>query len=58
MAIKAGEQAKKTGDFICTKCQGQMHVNQGDKVPKCTCGNETFEERRREPTTPGTRRGS
>jgi hypothetical protein len=33
MAINAREQAKKTGDSIGTKCQGQIHVNQGDGFP-------------------------
>ncbi len=56
MPAKTGERANKTADYYCTKCRGQMHVNQGDKIPKCTCGNETFEERRPEPAKPGGRK--
>ncbi|NLG44048.1 MAG: zinc ribbon-containing protein [Phycisphaerae bacterium] len=51
MPTQAGEIARKTADLICSKCGGQMHVTQGVKVPKCTCGNDTFVERRQEPST-------
>jgi DNA-directed RNA polymerase subunit RPC12/RpoP len=50
MPVKAGEHAKKTADLVCSKCGGQMHVTQGDRVPKCTCGNDTFVERREAPS--------
>ena len=52
MAAKAGEEAQKTGDFICDKCEGKVHVKKGDKIPKCPeCGNKSFSERRKEPST-------
>jgi predicted RNA-binding Zn-ribbon protein involved in translation (DUF1610 family) len=50
MAARGGERARKTSDFVCSKCPEKVHVSDGDKVPKCpNCGNGTFEERRNEP---------
>jgi competence CoiA-like predicted nuclease len=51
MTAKAGEKAQKTGDFYCAKCDGKVHVNEGDKIPKCPHGHTEFETRRHEPDT-------
>jgi ribosomal protein L37AE/L43A len=43
MAAKAGERARETGDFRCTKCHQKTHVTKGKKIPKCeNCGGSTF----------------
>lgn len=50
MAAKAGERARKTGDFRCERCNEKVHVTSGDPIPKCpNCGNDTFDERINEP---------
>lgn len=55
MSAKAGERARKTGDFVCEQCNNRVHVTQNDKIPKCpNCGNDTFDERRSEPSNPST----
>lgn len=55
MSAKAGESARKTGDFVCERCGHKTHVTEGDRIPKCPeCGNNTFGERRAEPSNPST----
>lgn len=55
MTAHAGENARKTGDFVCSKCGNKVHVTQGSKIPRCpNCGNSTFDERRNEPSNPST----
>jgi len=49
MAAKAGEKAQKTGDFHCARCDAKVHVTQGDTIPKCPNGHDTFETRTNEP---------
>ncbi|UOY02366.1 zinc ribbon-containing protein [Blastococcus sp. PRF04-17] len=49
MAAHAGEKAQQTGDFYCAHCSGKVHVTQGDTIPLCPNGHETFETRRNEP---------
>lgn len=57
MSARAGESARKTGDFKCDKCGNSMHVTQGDKIPACSkCGNDTFSERTNEPSNPSTQK--
>ena len=55
MSAQAGERARKTGDFVCERCNEKVHVTQGDEIPKCpNCGNDSFGERRNEPSNPST----
>ena len=55
MSAKAGERARKTGDFVCERCDHKVHVAESDSIPKCpNCGNDTFSERRNEPSNPST----
>ena len=55
MSAKAGERARKTGDFVCQQCNKKVHVTANDEIPKCPqCGNDTYEERRNEPSNPST----
>lgn len=50
MTAHAGEHARRTGDFVCGRCHHQVHVSDGDRIPKCpNCGNDEFDERRNEP---------
>ena len=50
MTAKSGEKAQESGDFRCKKCHEQVHVTQGDALPKCpNCGNNTFDKRYQEP---------
>jgi predicted RNA-binding Zn-ribbon protein involved in translation (DUF1610 family) len=50
LAAHAGEEARRTGDFVCSRCNHKVHVSNGDKIPKCpNCGNDSFDERRDEP---------
>jgi len=49
MVAKAGETAQKTGDFHCAACGAKVHVNEGDKIPKCPNGHAEFETRTGEP---------
>ena len=50
MAAHAGEKAEKTGDFHCAKCGQRVHVDRGDRIPKCPhCGNDSYESRTGEP---------
>ena len=50
MAAQSGERARETGDFRCERCHEQVHVTQGDTIPKCpNCGNDTFDTRYHEP---------
>jgi hypothetical protein len=46
MAAHSGEKAQKTGDFYCATCDKNVHVTQGDKIPKCPKGHSGFEARR------------
>lgn len=51
MAAHTGEKARKTGDFVCSRCGEKVHVSGGQKIPRCpNCGNERFDERRNEPS--------
>ncbi|MFW5652607.1 MAG: zinc ribbon-containing protein [Planctomycetota bacterium] len=55
MAAHAGENARKTGDFVCDNCGEKVHVKKGESIPKCpNCGNATYSERRNEPANPST----
>ena len=43
MKIKAGEEAKDSGEFVCEECHKPMAVMKGQMVSKCAhCGNSTF----------------
>ena len=55
MTAHAREKARKTGDFLCANCGAKVHVSNGKKIPRCpNCGNDTFDERRNEPSNPST----
>lgn len=55
MTAKAGEQARKTGDFVCANCGAIVHIEEDEDIPDCPeCGNNTYEERRNEPSNPST----
>jgi predicted RNA-binding Zn-ribbon protein involved in translation (DUF1610 family) len=46
MSAKAGERARKSGDFICDNCGNKVRVTQGREIPKCPkCGNDTYDKR-------------
>lgn len=50
MAVKAGETARATGDFICEECGKAVHVDRGREIPKCPdCGNGSYVARENEP---------
>lgn len=46
MAAKAGERARKTGDFRCYSCHHQVRVTEGERFPDChNCGNDSYDSR-------------
>lgn len=50
MAAKAGEKARRTGDFRCENCHRKVHVQNGSEIPRCpNCGNDSYDERVNEP---------
>lgn len=49
MVAHAGEEAQRTGDFYCAKCDEKVHVKQRDRIPRCPNGHSEFEARRNEP---------
>ncbi len=49
MAAHAGEQAWKTGTFVCQVCNAKVRVEKGQTIPKCPNGHSTFDERVDEP---------
>ena len=50
MSAHAGETARETGDFRCSRCHEQTHVTKGHKIPTCKhCGNDHFDTRYHEP---------
>ncbi|WP_165985279.1 alpha helical protein [Streptomyces sp. YIM 98790] len=51
MTAKAGEKARKTGDFFCAECSAKVHVDAGDEIPACPNGHKEFATRRHEPDT-------
>jgi hypothetical protein len=56
MTAKAGEKAQKTGDFYCQECNEKHHVEQGETLPKCSCGTGDYDECRNEPGNASTHR--
>jgi hypothetical protein len=40
-----------TADSYCAKRDQKVHVDKGDKIPKCPNGHTEFEARRHEPDT-------
>jgi hypothetical protein len=49
MPAKTGERAQRTGTFHCAECGAKVHVNAGEKIPKCPNGHDTFDRRTEEP---------
>jgi predicted RNA-binding Zn-ribbon protein involved in translation (DUF1610 family) len=46
MAVRAGDTAKESGDYLCVRCKGSVHVDKGKVVPKCpNCGGMAFNHR-------------
>lgn len=50
MTTKAGQRAKKTGEYVCSECEATVYVEKGQEIPTCPCGSEEFEERIEETT--------
>jgi formylmethanofuran dehydrogenase subunit E len=43
MTVKAGEEARKTGDLRCRKCGELVHVEENALIPRCAiCNGEDF----------------
>jgi formylmethanofuran dehydrogenase subunit E len=43
MTVKAGEEARHTGDLRCKKCGELVHVEEGGSIPRCAvCNGEDF----------------
>lgn len=56
MTVKAGDEARHTGDLRCRKCGELVHVEEGGTIPRCAiCNGEDFTLRNR--PVPGTRGG-
>jgi hypothetical protein len=49
MAARAGEQAWRTGTFICESCHEGVRVRKGARIPECPNGHRTFLWRIEEP---------
>jgi hypothetical protein len=49
MPAHTGEKARETGTFHCAKCDGKVHVEKGETIPECPCGENTFDRRTNEP---------
>jgi hypothetical protein len=49
MAARAGEQAWRTGNFICESCHEWVHVTKGARIPECPNGHHTYYLRVDEP---------
>lgn len=49
MTVKAGEEARRTGDLQCRKCGELVHVEEGVPIPRCAvCNGEDFTLRERQ----------
>lgn len=49
MPAHTGEKARETGTFHCADCGAKVDVKEGEKIPRCPNGHETFDRRTGEP---------
>ena len=43
MVTTSGKNAQADGNLMCDRCTAQVHVSQGQSVPRCpNCGNTDF----------------
>lgn len=43
MTVHAGEAAKTTGTYKCTRCGATFHYEAGQEIQKCPkCGNDEY----------------
>ena len=55
MVAKAGDIARKTGEYKCQECESAVYVEKGEELPPCPCGGETFDEQVSEQVNPATK---
>jgi DNA-directed RNA polymerase subunit RPC12/RpoP len=47
MTLHTGDKARKNSDYVCSRCGSQVHLTEGERIPRCpNCGNERFDEQK------------
>ncbi len=44
MTVKAGQRARKEGEYVCEDCEATVYIEKGQEIPTCPCGGENFQE--------------